>query len=114
MVCSLHLFLACPETEASAEWAAPSSHETRLHIKQIKNEGLLLSTGNSAQQSGVVKESRKEETRAYLTDSLRCKPEANTALQTSYTPIKNKARKKPENRKARAPTQEEAHTRPTP
>lgn len=74
-----------------------SSHETRLHIKQIKNEGLLLSTGNSTQQSGVVKESRKEETRVYLTDSLRCKPEANTALQTSYTPIKNKNRKKPEN-----------------
>ena len=56
-------------------------HETPLPIKQIKNEGLLHGTGTSAQQSAVVKESRKEETCVYLTDSLRCKPEANTVNQ---------------------------------
>lgn len=59
----------------------PVQPRDTLHIKQIKNEGLLLSTGElcSAVWSGK-KNPEKRETRAYLTDSLSCKPEANTAL----------------------------------
>ena len=80
MVCSLHLFLACPETEASAERAAPVQPRDTTSHKTDEEQGPAAQHRNSTQQAGVAKEPRKEETCVYLPDSLRCKPEANTAL----------------------------------
>ena len=55
---------------------------TLLHIKQINNKDLLYSTGNYIQYLAITyngKESEKEY--IYISESLCCPPETNTALQ---------------------------------
>ena len=66
---------------------------TLLDIKYIINKDLSYSTGNSAQYSVITytgKESEKEWTYAYVTESLCCTPEANTTLSINHAPIFNK------------------------
>ena len=66
---------------------------TLLDIKYTINKDLSYSTGNSAQYSVITytgKESEKEWTCGYVTESLCCTPEANTTLSINHDPIFNK------------------------
>ena len=68
-------------------WETGIDIYTLLYIKQITNNNLLYSTGNSTQYSVMAfmgKESRKKKNRVAIcictTDSLCCTPEINTTL----------------------------------
>ena len=56
---------------------------TLLYIKSTTNKDLLYSTGNSTQYFAMAymgKESKKEWVYVWVTESLCCAPETNTAL----------------------------------
>ena len=72
---------------------------TLLCIKQVVNEDLIYSTGNSTQCSVTTKLIRKSKEEGIyvcvcvcvcvcVTDSLCCTAESNTTLQSNYTPMK--------------------------